>query len=699
MKKRLFGLLVLTVICIVCSCKKNYTSKNRTTKYIAYVGRYTDPKADTEEKKKMARKFDMMHEVALQKYIKQINLPYTELKLKTFDCRRDGRISDSIYNEIAKDTNIVLVIDNTWGEHFRECAHTIRNKKIPVICMNADRNDLDYGGNVLFIGNNDHVPFDQVAFIKKALKFKEVNFLSEEDYPVHYTFLKAFEQAGIIIKKQFTLQGKNFSPEDSAKLYKELFTFYKNNLTEQNRLLVVNIHSKIGNQLLPWLDKTCSQLKILGHSYIVNAEHIRHFGINNKNELILISNPTDALSKRLTLDIEELKSKHEEYFKNPNHPMFVKRCLDATEMIKNKFEYKSDTTSLSKKDFVEFFRSLRGSTIEEEDEIYEFDSLLTMMPELYFTEYSEGKLHSHPLQLNLEREVIPNLFFGMEIVDIYDININTNSFTSDFYYWVKLDSSNRDAEKFIIFQNMKQNESSRELIFEKTDGKTIYKLYKVSGVFYVNYQLDDYPFDSQELFIRAEILNPSNKLKVSFDQKSFQLDPNAIDKFKITEWDKQKYYVTVENEISRGMHGDPDIDEEKLSEFKNIYFRLQVKRKIISPLLEIVLPLSLIGIVSIALLMIRDVSFENLGEVSIGVFITIVAFSISYSASTPNTDNLTRADFLFWITFSVVLLNFLIVIIVNSIYTNEEVKKMDLRKFGICLGVIFLCIVSWVLLH
>jgi len=570
-------------------------------------------------------------------------------------------------------------------------------KKIPVISINADRNNLDFGLNTLFMGSNDHVPLDLTAFITKALRLKEINFLSEEDYPVHYGFLKAFAKAGLKVNKTFITNGKKFTAEDSTKLYNELETYYKNNPNEQRKLLVVNVHSKIGNHLLPWLDKICTDLKMIGHSYVVNAEYIKNFGFKNQNDLILISNPTDALTKRLTLDIEELKTKHEEYFKNPNHPMFVKRCLDAIEMIKNKFEYKPDTTTLSKNDFVEFFKSLQGVTIEEDDEIYEFDSLLTMLPELYFVEYSEGKLHSHPLQLNLNREVIPNLFFGMEIVDIYDININTNSFTSDFYYWVKLDSTNRDAEKFIIFQNMKQNESSRELIFDKTDGRTIYKLYKVSGVFYVNYKLEDYPFDNQELFIRVEILSPSSKLKVSFDQKSFQLDPNAIEKFKITEWDKQKYYVTVENEISRGLHGDPDIEEEKLSKFKNIYFRLQVKRKIISPLLEIVLPLFLIGVVSIALLMIRDVSFENLGEVSIGVFITIVAFSISYSASTPNTDNLTRADFLFWTTFSVVLLNFLIVITVNSIYKIEQVKQMDLRKFGITLGLMYFSIVAWVL--
>jgi hypothetical protein len=684
----------MSVVLGLLSACNNKLQSDKKVKYIAYIGRYTDPKGN--KPPEQVKKFDMMHELTLRKYLSETELPYTKLELKTFDCRRDPAVSDSIYKAIAGDSSIVAIIDNTWGEHLKGASETIRKNQLPVIAINADRNLLDFG-NTIFTGNNDHLPHDLLSFVSKVKKTKEINFITEKDYPVHELFVKSFSEYGINVRNTIEVEGKGFDAKDSVVLYDQLNKVFSD-VSNQRRLTIINVHSSIGNHLIDYLDTKFSELQLLGHSYIVNAEHIKHFGAKNNNNLIIVSTPTDAISKRMTLDIEKLKANSPEYFQNPNHPMFVKRCLDAVELIKNKFEYQPDTTTLSKRDFSTFFNSLRNQVISEEDEIYEFDSLLTVLPELYFVEYSAGKLHSYPLQLNLDREVIPNLFFGMEIVDIYNIDVNSNSFTSDFYYWVKLDSANKDAEKFIIFQNMKQNESSRELIFEKLDGRTIYKLYKVSGVFYVNYQLGEYPFDQQEIFIRAEILNPASKLKVSFDQKSFQLDAKAIEKFKINEWDKLKYYVTVENEVARGMHGDPDIDEEKLSEFKNINFRLVVKRKVVSPLLEIVLPLMLIGLVSIALFLVHDVSFENLGEVSIGVFITIVAFSISYSSSTPTTDHLTRADILFWLTFSVVLLNFLIVIIVNSIYPPEEAKKIDLRRVGIFMVIAYIAMVCWALL-
>ncbi len=670
------------------SCKHK---AGKQVKYIAYIGRYTDINDSLPQEQQTPNKFDLLHEISLKKYVEEIDLPHTQFELKTFDCRKSGKLSDSIYQVIAKDSNIVAVIDNTWGAHIRECAHTIKSRNIPVIAINADRNNLDFGTNVIFTGNNDHVPLDEISFLKKALKRTSVNFITEIDYPIHETFMQEFQRNGIAVVNQIEVQGKNFAATDSIRFFKALDSVYTK-LENQKTVTVINVHAKIGNMLINHLDRHYGQLKLLGHSYVVDIDKLKNFGEHNHNDLILISHPTDAISKQLTLDVEGLQKENPEYFEFTNNSMFVKRCLDAALIIKNKFKFEKDTNTLNKQDFIRYFHSLRGQSIKEEEDLYEFDSLLTMLPELYFVEYNSGKLSSYPLQLSMEREVIPNLFFGMEIVDIYNIDINSNSFTSDFYYWVKLDTTQREAEKFIIFQNMKQSESSKELIIEKRKGSMLYKLYKVSGVFYVNFELKEYPFDRQEIFIRAEILNPSNQIKVSFDEKTFTIDPNTIEKLKITEWEKEKFYVTVENTVAKGLHGDPDISEARLSKFKNIYYRLVVSRNAVSPLLEIVLPLFLIGIVAISLLMIKDVSFENLGEVSIGVFITIVAFSISYATATPNTEDLTRADMLFWTTFAVVLIVFLIVIVTNSIYDKEAIVDIDLRKWGVFMAIVFTCL-------
>jgi hypothetical protein len=161
------------------------------TKYVAYIGRYTDASKGIPKDKQDLNRFDLLHDAVLSEYLKRVDLPHHTLKLKKFDCEKSGAISDSIYKVIAQDTSIVLVIDNTWGVHLKECSQTIKALNIPVISINADRNKEDFGNNVVFTGSHDHTPLDMVAFLKQVLKVKKVNMVSETDYPLHELYLEA----------------------------------------------------------------------------------------------------------------------------------------------------------------------------------------------------------------------------------------------------------------------------------------------------------------------------------------------------------------------------------------------------------------------------------------------------------------------------------------------------------------------------
>src|SRR6185312_4655901 len=156
---------------------------------------------------------------------------------------------------------------------------------------------------------------------------------------------------------------------------------------------------------------------------------------------------------------------------------------------------------------------------------------------------------------------------------------------------------------------------------EKTENGMIYKLYKVSGLFHQDYDLKQYPFDRQEICISMEVMNPVDKLKIAFDQSAFQQDSTFLEKFKVRAWEKEKYLLTVDNRISSTMRGDPESTEDELKKYQVFSFRLFVKRTLAGPFLEILMPLMLIGMVAIALLFIKDLSFGNIGEVSAGTFL------------------------------------------------------------------------------
>lgn len=185
-------------------------------KIIAYVGRFSNYRDTIPLNRQKPNPFDKMHETVLRQYLNELNThtANAQFTLKTFDNRRDPRVSDSLYRyAIAPDTNIVLVIDNTWGEHLQPAAAAIRDQRIPVISMNADRGNGDYGDAALFIGSDDDTPQDVSAFLRRALHCHQIIFITEVDYPLHEAYQQMFIHDSIRIVQQFDVVGKK-SVED-----------------------------------------------------------------------------------------------------------------------------------------------------------------------------------------------------------------------------------------------------------------------------------------------------------------------------------------------------------------------------------------------------------------------------------------------------------------------------------------------------
>ncbi len=706
-------LSLLSILALVGSC----SSRVKAHRTIAYVGRYTNAADTTAQALQPKNKFDLLHEFLLRSELHDLNrsVPDVELELRCFDCRRSPRGADSVYQLIAADSSIIAVIDNTWGVHISAARERIVQSSLPVIAMNADHGGQDFGPASIFSGNSDEVPSDLATYIDRALDVHTINFITEEDYALTQSYYESFNAHNIRVNKEFRIRSsKNAVPDSLATLEESLRSYFTNNPRERSTLLVLNVHSNWGNALLKFVDRSLDSMRMMGHAYIANGDALASFGERTANDLILITNPTDAISRAVHEELTRARKELPDEFNTINAPLFIKRCQDAIAIIRHGI-IANDTTSeggakneerksservhlfLSRSQVAQRFASLRNHTLAGSEDLYSFDARGVLLPGITFSRYHSGKLFSMPKQLNAERQIIPNLLFGMEIQDIYDLNISSNSFTADFYYWVKMDTSNRDAEKYISFQNMKSSQSTKELVIESTEGSSIYKLYRVSGNFYVNYNLADFPFDKQELSVNVEILIPDDRMKISFDQSSLLLDPQTIEKYKVTGWNKKAYYVTVDNLITRSLKGDPKGQPGLLKKFKSFAFCLDVERIVLGSFLQIILPLILIGLVAVSLLFIKNLSFENVGEVSVGVFLSIIAFSISLSGMIPSSNYLTRADILFWLTFVVVFGSFMSIIILNSIYNDEQLREYKVRKLRMTLAILYPLLIAWVL--
>ncbi len=654
-----------------------------TTRYVAYIARYTNMAEKAPATGAKPGTFAMLHEIVLRDHLERLNrtLHGVRLELRPFDNRSNARVADSIYAAIAADTSIVMTVDNGWGVDLLPCAERIRREGLPVIAINADRNAGDFGASTIFTGNDDDVPYDLVAYMRDALGVKRANMVTETDYALDTTFRRALAGAGITIGHTFGVAAKaeGFTPDA---LFAEAEAFYRANPSETATPIIINTHNKLGDKVLAFLDGRYEGLTIVGGRYISSLAALQAFGRKSGNRLVVMGRANDALPKALRADLDQYRAAWPEYFASPSAPFFVKRCADAVEILSRASDTLSDRAGLTRATVRSALAALRGRKIAGADDVYAFDSNGVMTRDVDFAMYRRGEYYSMPEQMNRERKLIPNVFIGVDVQDMYDIDVNTNTFRADFFYWVKLDTAFRDAERNIVFQNIRPTESNKELVIEKMDGPMLYRLYKASAQFHNDYELRDYPLDEQEIAIKVEILDPADRLRISFDQRSLDDDTRIFERFKVRAWNKMNYFVTVDNRISSAMRGDPENREGELTTFKTFAFRLLVKRKFTGPFLEIILPLVLIGFVAIALLYVRDISFENLGEVSVGTFLGIITFSIALSNITPSSDYLTRADLLFWLTFMVVLVSFMTVIIVNSRYGIEELHGVNIRPIA-----------------
>lgn len=645
---------------------------------VAYVGRFTDETND----KPIDNRFDKAHEFMIKHFLEEINKKNDSLKLvlKSYDCKRTAKGAANAYEEIAKDTNIAFVIDNTWGVHLKGAQPIIQQHNIPVIAINGDRNNLDFGKSAIFTGNNDMLPSDITQFLTKILKQKEVVFVSEKDYPLHEVYLEEFKKASFQLKGEDFCVSNGINNKDSIAfaVFEKLKTMHAQDPKLINHWHVLDLHFDVGGKLLELIESHFSGLKMIGHAYNVPTVSQSLLKPNSTNELVLVNNPTDAVPHAIAKAKKNFEDQESNIFAQLNSPMFAYRCNQAVNIFA--FSVLNQKEKIGRKLAQESFKRLNENSLYVKDDIYYFNANNELVPNLYYVKYKEGRLYSFKEQLNSKGEVVPNLVAGMEIIDLYNIDVSTNTFMADFYYWIKADTANADAERFVLFPNMKEEGSSSSLVLEKSDNGQSYKLYKVSGLFHQDFDLKNYPFDSQEIMISMEIMAPIEKIKIAFDQSAFKQDTNLLEKFVIRAWEKKHYLLTVDNRISSTMRGDPESVEGQLRKFNVFSFRLYVDRSLSGPFLEIVLPLLLIGLVAISLLFVRDISFGNVGEVSVGTFLGIITFSIAIASVSPSSDYLTKSDILFWLTFAVVLFCFLIIIGLNAIYDDEELKNMKVVK-------------------
>lgn len=701
--------------------------------------------------------YPAIHRHALEHYLKGLSreTPGYRFVLKPSyidvdnvdDDEEAGRLK-SMYEKIVDDDDYVMVIDNTWAKHVQAVDRLVREEELPVLFLNADTGGLDFGGYGIFMNHSDLAATDLVTYMNEVLRPATVGFIGEDDYWLTEKFHNLTEPTArhenspiLRIDHKMTVETESPSLSEKRTVESELNTWFKN--ADQPAVLLLNVHNDWGLHIIDYVEKHLENVTILAASYASREGKSEDFSSGTRgNRLILMTEPEDAVSNRVGQDLALFRKQHPGDFEEKfNIPFYVKRCLDATEIMREallhatkeaerteetqeaeetqKAEETQETTrdpreereqsadnvdakslAIQRTLFASYFKNeLIDRSIPGRYDLYIFDEKSRRIPEVSFVEYDDGVATSQWRQLNSERKIIPTVFFGIDLLDIGRVDPDNGRFHADFYYWIQLQpaeqptasgaspaaaQANSEAEeedtglsinKHIHFRNLSQV-TSRTTIEDDPEGT--YRLERISGDFNIDFQLEDYPLDRQELTLELELTNPADKVRVAFDLPAFEQGRSHVKNLNIAGWKVVDYSVTVDNVVSKVLRGATPGASQQAKKYKTLTVRILIQRKVQSALISIALPLCAISIAALSLLFIRKTRFDMVGDVYIGVFLSVITYSIAFAQITPATGVITRADWLLYLTFLVVLLVFLRFVILNVLDSKSSPRVVGI---------------------
>jgi hypothetical protein len=670
------------------SCNKPGT--NRPVKYIAYIGfNYLNTAKDS-----LNGYSDSLYLVALNTYLDRINETEYPVKyqLKAYQCDYRTEMMPDIYRQIAADTNIVLVIDNTWGRYIKEGRDIIRGR-IPVISLSADQNKGDFGGNAIFLQPNDPQPNYLVQYIREIEKEKSVGFITECDYLLHERFLESLESNGIgydsiCLWQRSYIENRDL-PEDTIRsMQQQLDRLFSRN---KHRVFLLNTHGGFGDEIIRYLENapTVRNKVFVGISTSLSDAKLEEVTLKRGHKFIRLVEEDEALPQTVYADKKEIAARYSKPYETTDREKIagadnqLHRCYDAV----NIFRAALEDRKYGRDSMLHYFRRLKNRKINVGSELYSFDSLLILKKAPNFEQVDRGKTRSCPSQMNTEGKVIPNLRVGIDVIDINDIDVRKNTFDCNLLYWVIADSQYIMKEGYVDFSNISSEEANRYMIAEEKMDNYRVRIYRISGKFQGNFKSFEFPFDRHELVIPIVALSSSDKLRISFDYSRLQIN-DKIEDFQFNDWDSEEYFVTVDNQLSNALASldkvtfDPNDKAKYLETYKSLNVHLGVSRQPWGAIILIILPFMMFSALPLFMLFYHKASYEEAGELIITSFLATVAYSINLVQISPATDSLNLAYIFLVFTLAV---NFFCFLFVSLSYSRSR-KQSAGKKGGFVSG-------------
>jgi hypothetical protein len=683
---------------------------------IVFIGRYTDRKPPeywaTEKEKRAELKplpelanpppsaFESIHERCLEQLVEQINRTRSDVRLhlEVLDSGSMGAVLRERYETLALRRDMLVIIDNSWGAELAQAAGSIAKVASPIVFLNGDKNDINFGDGRLFLGSGDTVLSEMLPMLRDLIAQPTGTekpatpkwiFVAEAEYDLTQKFTTAFQNAKLTPDGTVPLAGTENVPsrQDFRDAKLSIMQTFTEPRSKDPKVILLNTHNVWGTALIDWIDNTFHNTSILTFQSSISNTGVTHFGKDPTNRLIVSSYFGKSVPTSLLVLLNSVRERWPETFARDDAVFFVRRCLAAVELAVGALD-KIRPQQLHADDL----RSQRLASILALNCLQPPQTSLGQLTfkttgeefgQNHFVLYQDRMMSANPSQVNLKHTVIPNVQFGFQDFKLSSVKVEDNRFKADFYFWLRrptdklstlVDASNTgDLEvQFVGFDPEKfhQRLVARNPI---PNGEDL--LYQISGNFASLLDGRWFPFDRQTLKIDLRATKPGHELSISPD--TYYLLQVGDEGQSVDGWDIKTSYIAVDRVPARKIPiSNPNAGMR--SEYSTPQVVVEVKRRLWNSLMLVFAPLILLALASLAVLFMVVIDPAGAGphdaaetlktqtELTLGCTLAVVTYLVSYAALAPRLDSPIFSDYLVGGTLLICVMNFVFVVAVSK---------------------------------
>jgi branched-chain amino acid transport system substrate-binding protein len=342
-----------------------------------------------------------------------------------------------------------------------------------------------------------------------------------------------------------------------------------------------------------------------------------------------------------------------------------------------------------------------------------FDQQTTLLP-LRFGQFSHGRISSLPTQLVPALNLAPAdlikqqsageiiqvdgqsywkqhvIYTGIDINKISNIDTTTSTFSADFFFWMRFNSS-EDATAIAFTNALNVSFDANVPLDSRTtvDG-LLYRLYHVTGEFKATYDFHDYPFDQQQLRISFQNTRLTNDhLIYSIDTRGLRLrDDNTLDPTRgaailqsLSSWNYLSTQYSSDTFTSDTTRGDPELfNQQTVTAYSGLQVTMMVQRKSVAYMISHLLPLLLLFLLVYASLFLPH--NEHLGErleLVVAALLTGAILLLSINSELPEIGYVVSIQYIYYIFF---FLCFICTVVPMFMKRQDDGREERLQEKG-----------------